>query len=89
MSNKWTTASVTYTYHGVEEELGHILTPFFVALVQLFFCMFVDFLAGSGIGKTNSRVLLVVAVAVGIVNVGVLGIEANIEGTGSTSSYHF
>jgi hypothetical protein len=80
MSNKWT--SVSITYRGVKEELGRILAPFFVSLVWLFFCMFVEVVAGSGIGETGSRVLLTVAAAVAaaIINVGALGIE----GTGST-----
>ena len=67
------------TYRGVKEELGHILTHFFVALIRVFFCMFVEVLAGSGIGRTGSRVLPTVAVAAGVVNVGVL----EIEGTGT------
>jgi hypothetical protein len=71
MSNRW--ASVSVAYRGVEEELGRILAPFFVAPIRLIFsCTFVE---GSGVGGTGSRVLLIVAIAAVTVKVGSLGIE--------------
>ena len=59
-------------YHGVKEELGCILAPFFVALIWLIFCKAA---AGSGVGGTGSRVLLTVTTAAAPINVGALGIE--------------
>ena len=77
MSNAW--ASVGITYHGVEEELGCILAPFFIALVCLIFHTFWVAVAGLGVGGTGSWVLLTVIIAAAAINVGALGIE----GTGS------
>lgn len=80
MSKNLKLTSVSVTYRGVEEELGRILEPFFIAVVWLFFCIFVAVVAGSGIGGTCSAWggLLTVPVAAAV-NVGALGIE----GTGS------
>jgi hypothetical protein len=78
-------SAVGVAYRGVEEELGRILAPFFVALVRLIFCKFVEAAAGSGVGGTGSRVLLTVAIAAATVNVGALGME----GTGSRAVQTF
>jgi hypothetical protein len=50
-------------YRGVEEELGRILAPFFVTLVRLVFCTFVEVLAGLGIREAGSWVFPVAMAA--------------------------
>jgi hypothetical protein len=76
---------VSVTYRGVKDELGRILATFFVALVRLVFCMFVEVVAGSGIGATGFRVLLTVAVTAAVINVGALRLGIDSEGTASGS----